>query len=105
MNKQAQRALNKMTPTEKLMALDTLIDSLRLPAIVMLTSGGKHFGRNSDLTTKEDAIGMLAGYIITAAEINGTTPIKLLADLGDAISEIMSNEKSERAKKVDKKRA
>lgn len=92
----------KMTARDKVAALDMLLDSFNLPAIVLLKHEGRSYGRNSDITTEEDALDMLAGYIITAAEVNGLTPIKILSNLGEVIQEQM-NEIDRRTKEANKK--
>lgn len=103
MNKRAQKSLNMMDEPTKLEALMLLHLSMTTPSIVLLElEEGVYVSRYSEYVTREKFLSMIGDLMVRAAKTNDETPIKLLADLGEKISEIMTNEKSERTKAADK---
>lgn len=103
MRKEAKRAINQMTPPGKLDAIRALLDSFGTAYIVALElEPGTYAGQYSKCTTEAHFYQMIGGMIVLAAKRNAMTPIKLLSMIGEEVSRLMENEKSERIKVADK---
>ena len=104
MNKRAKRAINQMTPPGKVDAIRALLDSFGTAYIVTLElEPGVYAGTYSKCTTEAHFYQMIGGLIVLTAKNNAMTPIKLLSMIGEEVSKLMNDEKSERVIPSNKK--
>lgn len=94
--KEAMREIRTWTQKERIAAIQGLLDSFGTAYIVALElESGTYAGQYSKKTTQEHFVQMMGGMIVLAAKHNPMTPIKLLSLIGEEVSRLMENEKSE----------
>lgn len=97
MNKQIQRALQKMSDYDKATAIDLLMASLDKPYMfVCKTSDEDVTCRAQQGMATVDYCNLLASFMIATAKLNGITPIKILSAVGESMSELMQAEDNKR---------
>ena len=103
MNKDAKKILSRMDEKKKLQMLNGLLEVLETPHIVLIDLGNDTCGVCcSETIGRQKFLSMISWLMVGLAKQNNETAIKLLADLGETISEIMNHEESKRAKSDNK---
>lgn len=104
---EAKKILSQMDEKQKFQALNGLLKAFETPHILMVDLGNDLCGISCSETIGHwKFLEMMSCLIVGMAERNNMTPIKMLANLGEAVSETVSkDEKYKRTKKNNKVRA
>lgn len=92
------------TTPEKVGLVNSILNTIPEPWLFLCLLEGRLMNVNVSKNMPAQVFHrMLAQLIVMLAGLNNTTPIKLLADLGEEISELMNNEERRRTAAADKR--
>lgn len=93
----------ELTAIEKVILIDELLDSLDKPYLVLVKHKEDEIAcRALQSMPTKDYCELIASFMITTAQLNGLTPIKLLSAVGQTMSELMERQEKQRKDNVTK---